>query len=67
MDYAIERDGGGTRILLENGDRILIKVTVGNIKPDGKHADGTPQYKVQTNVAMFVEAAEPAAMKTVSK
>jgi hypothetical protein len=67
MDYAIERDGGGTRILLENGDRILIKVIVGNIKPNGKHSDGTPQYQVQTNVAMFVEAAEPAAMKTVSK
>ena len=67
MDYAVERDGGGTRILLENGDRVTIKLVVGTVKPGDKNPDGSPGYNVQWQVACFVETAEGAAVKPAVK
>jgi hypothetical protein len=58
MDYTIERDGGGTRLLLENGDRITIKIVVGHIKESDRELDSSREYNVQTAIAMFVDESE---------
>lgn len=58
MKYAIEKDSDGVRLLLENGDSILIKLTIGNVMPNGAMQDGTPIYNIQHHVATFVTPKE---------
>jgi hypothetical protein len=54
LKYAIEQDGGPTIVVLENGDQIMIRTVLGNITPNGNKPDGTPDYNLQFQVAMFV-------------
>lgn len=54
MDYTVEKDGGGVRLLLANGDRLLVKLTIGNVSDTGtKNPDGTPIYNVQAQPSLF--------------
>jgi hypothetical protein len=63
MDYAIERDGGRIVLLLENGDRITLVVSVGSVKSQGRNDDGSPRYNVQWAGNLFVDEAEPNKVK----
>lgn len=58
VDYCVEHDGDGVRLLLENGDRITIKLVVGNIRSGPNHADGSRGYHVQAQLVVFVEHSE---------
>lgn len=59
MKYAVEQDGGGIRLVLENGDAIMAKLVIGNISDSGqKLPDGTTLYQVQHQVVLFVTPAQ---------
>lgn len=54
MNYAVEVDGGGIRLLMANGDRLLVKLVIGNVGKTGVLPDGGHMYNVQSSTAVFL-------------